>query len=497
MNDRQEIAAEPVGLESNDSLNSRVGSMWFLRVWSVFGLFLFATTWRLWTPQSLYPQVPVFESMVNAPGFIDWVAFVLIVASLIWIAITPKVSGAWSRWPIVVFASSLLVSFLLDQHRLQPWAWHWFVFAGVLVMARRGDAMRWFRWIVVSIYIYSAISKLDYQFTHSVGLQIVQAMAGLAGVSLAEHSPDLLSRFVLLLPLTELVIGIGLAFVATRRLCGWLAILLHVGLLLALGPLGLNHQSPVLIWNAFFIFQAYWLFVQREQREYAVQINLMRGWPAAAFALAVILFPITCSFGGCDHWLAWELYAPRSSRVKIELPGTAVEQLPYPARNYTMKSPKLPGVVELDLSEWSLSELGVPVYPQSRFQLGVARAVRNQMSNDRLLRVTIKSRSDRRTGQRVNELLRGNREFEEQASKFWLNSTPRTASPADEHPLAQWCAAKMSQCVAGRFPGRLSPRRLSKVGGFIICNGVQCQFRLDRFWLGRKDNFSWQSLPRN
>lgn len=437
VNDRPEIAQRPADLRDSDLPDSGSGSPCFVRVWAVFGMFLFATTWKLWTSQSLYPQVPVFESMANAPAFIDWVAFAPIVLSLIWIAIKPQCNGAWSRWPIAVFASSLLLSFLLDQHRLQPWAWHWFVFAGILALARRGDAMLWFRWIVVSVYVYSAISKLDYQFAHSVGLQMVQAIAGLVGVSLLEYSPDLLSRFVLLLPLAELVTGIGLAFVATRRLCGWLAILLHVGLLLALGPLGLNHQSPVLIWNAFFIFQTYWLFVRTEPCEHSVQTNLMGGWSAAAFALAVILFPITCSFGGCDHWLAWELYAPRSSRVSIELPVTAVEQLPYPARTYTLESPQLPGVVELDLSEWSLSELGVPVYPQSRFQLGVARAVRNQMSNDRLLRVTIKSRSDRRTGERVNQLLRGTREFEEQASGFWLNSAPRTANPTDEHPLAQ------------------------------------------------------------
>ena len=326
--------------------------------------------------------MPVFKSLVNAPAIVDWLAFAGIAFSLIWLAVKPQLRDFWSRWPIAVFALSLLVSFLLDQHRLQPWAWHWFVFAAILVSARAGEAMFWLRWIAVSVYVYSAISKLDYQFTHSVGLQMVQAIADLIGVSLSKYSPDSLSRFVLLLPLVELLIGIGLAFRSTRRVFGVLAILLHIGLLLVLGPLGLDHQWPVLIWNAFFIFQAYWLFVRRERFEHTVQTNLTQNWLAAAIALVVILFPATCSFGGCDHWLAWELYAPRSSRVTIELPATAVEQLPYPAIFYTKESPRLPGVVELDLSEWSLRELGVPVYPQARFQLAVARAVADQFPND-------------------------------------------------------------------------------------------------------------------
>ena len=50
-----------------DAANNVVSpSSVFLRVWACFGLALFAVTWKLWTPQNLYPQVPVFEVLVNA-----------------------------------------------------------------------------------------------------------------------------------------------------------------------------------------------------------------------------------------------------------------------------------------------------------------------------------------------------------------------------------------------------------------------------------------------
>ena len=420
-----------------DAANNVVSpSSVFLRVWACFGLALFAVTWKLWTPQNLYPQVPVFEVLVNAPVVVDWLALGLIFCSLALLAFQPRLDNVRSRWLITVFAVSLCVSFLLDQHRLQPWAWHWFVFATIFTLASFRDAMFWLRWIVISVYVYSAISKLDYQFTHSVGLEMLHAMADLIGVSLVSHSPESLSRFVLLLPLVELLAGIGSAFVMTRRLFGWLAMLLHVGLLLILGPWGLNHQSPVLIWNAFFIFQAYWLFVRQPQAERSSQPRLARAWAAAVVALFVILFPATCSFGGCDHWLAWELYAPRSSRVTVELPGSAIDQLPYSAGNYTKNSQWMPGVVELDLARWSLEELGVPVYPNARFQLGVARAVSDQLDDERFLRVQVKSHSNRRTGQRSSQQIRGTSEMKEQSSEFWLNTVPRAielrrASPVD------------------------------------------------------------------
>jgi len=408
----------------------------FLRVWAIFGLVLFATTWKLWTPQVVYPQVPVFEFLVNVPAIIDWIAFALVGFSIALLAIQPSLGGGRVRWPMVMLAASLLVSFSLDQHRLQPWAWHWFVFAIVFVLAKVRDATFWVRWIVTSVYVYSAISKLDYQFTHSVGLEMLHAMADLIGVSLVERSTESLSRVVLLLPLIELLVGVGLTFAATRMVFGSLAVLLHLGLLLTLGPLGLNHQSPVLIWNAFFVFQAYWLFVRREEPEFSGQPRMSSNWLVAAFALAVILFPATCSFSGCDHWLAWELYAPRSSRVTIELPASAVDQLPSPAADHAKESQHLPGVMTLDLAAWSLKELGVPVYPQSRFQLGVARAVSEQLDNDRALRVTIKSRSDRRTGKRTAQQVRGTMKLEKQSATFWLNTRPRRFDRSSEKPLA-------------------------------------------------------------
>ncbi len=397
-----------------------------VRVWACFGICLFVATWKLWTPQSLFPQIPIFEFLVDIPATIDWIAFATVLSSLILIAAKRSLSNFQTSCLLALFTSGLAVLFSLDQHRFQPWAWHWFVFAVILAIAQRREAMYWLRWIAISVYIYSAISKLDYQFTHTVGMQMLETLAKPVAGSNADWLLEFGPRFVLLLPMAELLVGFGLIFSMTRVASGWLAIILHGSLVFILGPFGLNHYLPVLVWNVYFAIQAYWLFVKSESEDPSERMSSIGSKVVSGFALCVALFPATCSLDGCDHWLAWELYAPRSSRIKIELPETVVQQLPNTVAMYAKKSAALPGVIELDLAQWSLKELSVPVYPQSRFQFGVARWTGERLDNDQTMHVTVKSQSDRWTGSREQRNVQGMLDFKNEASRYWLNTVPRS-----------------------------------------------------------------------
>jgi hypothetical protein len=402
----------------------------FVRIWAGFGIALFVATWKLWTPQQVFPQIPLFEFATTVPSIVDWVAFAGVLISLVLVLLTRKTDSNTSSWPFVLFVATLFMLFSLDQHRLQPWAWHWFVFALILSLVQIRDAIFWFRWIVISIYVYSAVSKFDYQFTHSVGLEMLHAITSWVGIQIDDLPVGIASRVVSLFPATELLIGIGLMFRAMRVVFGWVAIMLHVGLMMILGPCGLGHQSPVLVWNAFFAVQAYWLFVRHGESGDSLAVIATKTPVVSAFALMVIVFPATCSFGGCDHWLAWELYAPRSSRVTIQLPASSLSELPDPAASYAIEHPQLPGVVALDLARWSLQELNVPVYPQARFQFGVAQSIAEFDGSDRNLRIIVRGRSDRWTGDRSSHEVRGAMERSVYAARFWLNTKPRSFKPS-------------------------------------------------------------------
>jgi len=275
------------------------------------------------------------------------------------------------------------------------------------------------RWVAISIYVYSAVSKFDYQFVHTVGEQMLTTIFGFAGADTADLPEGLKNILVLLLPAGELLVGIGLAIPRFRRFAAVAAIGLHVALLVILGPWGLDHEMGVLIWNLFFIFQALILFLpnepstgQQPQTELGTDpenpfpnLTVYQDQLAMLVTIFVLWFPLTQWIGVCDHWPAWQVYSPSSSRAQL--------------RN------------DRSVSQWSLEELGVPVYPQSRFQMAVALAVVEKAAGeegqdgDERFQVELRHQSNRFTGERISEILTGPDQFKMKKSRFWLNMRAR------------------------------------------------------------------------
>ncbi|MEC8162907.1 MAG: hypothetical protein VX111_17305, partial [Planctomycetota bacterium] len=80
---------------------------------------------------------------------------------------------------------------------------------------------------------------------------------------------------------------------------------------------------------------------------------------------------------------------------------------------------------EFDLAQWSLTELGVPIYPQDRFQAGVALALARRLDNERGIRITWEGPSDRWTGERATEQWLGRQALELAVGRFRVNAEPR------------------------------------------------------------------------
>ena len=338
----QQIKRRMIGAIMSD----RSRAAWLRRTMAAFGLILFAITWRLWTPQTEFPQIPFFGWLTEVPGIVDWIAAAGTLMGLLGMLLTNR---RLVKPAIVLFLISTSLLVLLNQHRLQPWVYLMLVTGCLLVSMPSKICLTWLRRIVISIYIYSAISKFDYQFVFTVGEQMLNVLLGFIGLETTGLPQWLQVSLVLCLPLGEFLIGGLLLFSKTRRLGGWLAMGLHASLLLILGPLGLNHQPGVLIWNAWFIAQAWLLFasskpskaVQKgsdlethqnlaaETRRSSIEsppVELI--WFGRLLASFVIAFPITCAVSPwvelpikADHWVAWEVYAPRSSRALVQVPA--------------------------------------------------------------------------------------------------------------------------------------------------------------------------------
>ena len=245
--------------------------MTLLRRWfALCALALFAATWRLWTPQTVFPQIPYFEVLRSVPGWVDWIALTGVVIALVGLLCAPGERGASAlRVPPVrafalLFIASLLVLVLLDQHRLQVWAYQFAIVAIVLGAfadaACSKTACMHLRLLVIGIYFWSAISKLDHAFLHSLGPELLRGTLAAFGIEPGWMRSDVAATLSLTFPLVELAVAGLLAFRPTRRFGLTASIVMHVLLLATLGPWGLDHSWGVLLWNVYFIGQNMLLF---------------------------------------------------------------------------------------------------------------------------------------------------------------------------------------------------------------------------------------------
>ncbi len=412
-----------------------------LQRWTaIISLALLAATYRLWIPQTVFPQVPAFALLCDAPVWCDWILLGCLIAGLLFVAMGR--TGYLHSCGCVFILVSLCALVCLDQHRLQPWAYQLWLFTTIWLGCGFHVGLTWMRWLMVSIYFYSALGKFDFEFLHTVGQQMLGAMATWFGRDLTEIPGWLRLVVVATFPMAELVVAAGLVWPKTRRLAGLFAICLHLTLIGVLGPLGLNHRMGVLLWNAQFAVQVYLLFVAK--RMPLVNGDMVKPTAAPKFFVwlsgcvqssciaiiaTVIVLPITERFGVWDHWPSWALYAPHSSRARVEVDAPSLHRLPADLVAL-MKKPILEdeGMLEwvlVPIDAWSLQSLDTPIYPQARFQLGVAKKIASAVDSEGQVRVTILGMANRFTGRRQTEVFDGAAQLEKTGADLWFNSRPR------------------------------------------------------------------------
>jgi hypothetical protein len=395
-------------------------------LWGLTVCLLMAVTWKLWIPQTEFPRIPLVGLLASLPSAIHWIVLGLLVGSCLAILVIGP-SRSYQRWGLVGFLLAACLLVALDQHRLQPWFYQCLLFALVMTCCSPARAMPLLRALLVSVYVFSALGKFDYQFLHSLGPHFLEAGCQLIGMSSTGWTTPLPMLVSTLFPTVEFVGAVGLLVPRLRKLAMVVLISMHLGLLLILGPLGLNHQPGVLAWNVSFIFQLLLLFGPPTASRKVVAKQLTDDSSRAvrfSYLFAVILLlPLLEPVGFLDHWLAWGLYSPRNSRVTLEVYEPQAGLLPVAVQPFIQPGRQRQGMVQVRMDLWSLESLGVPIYPQGRFQLGVATSLLRE-SGTRAFVVTRQSMSHRFTGQRSTIELKKLDTLERELSKFIINADP-------------------------------------------------------------------------
>jgi len=302
---------------------------------------------NLWTTDRTYPLVPIFDSFARA----DWLGIITpitIIALLIGILLSPK----W-RYLSVIFLFLLILIVLTDQSTLQPWVYQYSFMLGVI--AYTGIKSKSListtanlQLLIGSIYILSGSYKLNADFFVNTFPWLLSPVTD--RLLFLTNSLNSLGIYIALF---EIVLGVLLLVPRTRQLGIYCAVMMHIGILLLLSPLGLNWNSAIWPWNVTMITLVLILFWNDKvpSIKYAFENKKL----ALSITVLFIVLPAIGHIGHWDSYLSFSLYSGNTT-------GAYIQSSLVPSSR-------------ANVSGWSQSELNVPAYPEPRVYKSILQSI--------------------------------------------------------------------------------------------------------------------------
>ena len=393
---------------------------------ALFAAAQIGTSFRLWTPQSEFPQVPVIQGFVW-PDFMAW-----LLLSGVGIAIVGQFVGACrgtaSRWAALMFLLTTGGLLLEDQHRAQPWMIHYLWISVLILIGRPRRTLTLVLTLTASLYVYSAISKANLMFLEQHGQVILSGLFRSLSLDL-DRIPEAIRRLLIAgFPVGECMIAVGLLIPRTRQLAAFVAMIMHGLLILTFSSRGLNHEWSVLLWNGFFLTQALLLWVIPERHRKSDQVISLtsphrRDWIKRSMVVLLWSFPILRLTGHLDQWVGWSLYSPREVVVRDflkEPPDQIDKEFPdFTSAPYQWIQGEA-GPLAFVSDRWSIAELHVPLNPEPRIEFAVAWALCEKYDCWDQLTLVVERRDLMSTTERESEQFSGRAELEELSRQFHL-----------------------------------------------------------------------------
>jgi hypothetical protein len=362
-------------------------------------------SWKLWiSSHRLFPSTPVWSWLPQPPFPLDF-AFA---GSLLVLMAAVAVSARPAR-SIQVLLVLLAALGVLDQSRWQPWMVQYAVMFGSLLLfpwstrpltawpANQVSAgLHACRLFMVCMYSYSGLEKLGYGFA-TVLPDIVAPLFRWLHFRADNLSERALLPLAIPLALVECASGVMLAFPQTRSAAAVCLILMHVALLWWLGPLGTNWNYVVWPWNLMLIGLLLLLFWR--QPAWSLQDIWRSHWYSKVIALVFGVLPLLTVAGVWDSYLGFSVYTGNIKRAIVHISPTQIPELPQTIRQYTLSD----GVIDID--RWCYTELGVPIYPETRVFVSVGRQVAQWLGSGARIRVIQLGRPDPFTGDRSSTII--------------------------------------------------------------------------------------------
>jgi hypothetical protein len=345
---------------------------------------------RLFLATRAYPRAPVLDGWPLLSTPFDVVALGALLVALCGVALAPR-----PRWWAAAAAVLALALAVEDQSRWQPWFYQYAVMLAALAVARDDDdTIATWRAVLVGLYLWGGIQKLNSTFMTHVFPWLVEPLTGVL--------PAALDRLLLggwmVVPALEIAVAAGLLVARLRNAAVVAAIATHIVVLGLLGPLGHGTNAVVWPWNAALAALVALLFWNGGD---AAGLRVLAPRRLSAHAAGLVLFLIlpAVSFAGrWDAYLSGALYSGNLQVAALSVTDEVVARLPEQARRHVARNRA--GANVLDVWEWSMGELGVPSYPEDRIFRAVARDVCRLAGDPADVALVIFGRPDTMTGHR-------------------------------------------------------------------------------------------------
>lgn len=282
---------------------------------------------------------------------------------------------AGARIVLAAWMGLMLVLFLQDQMRWQPWAYLYLLCLVPFLFPDRNERALLLaaRIVFIATYLWGGLHKLGVPFARFYETTLAKGLLADAG----ETTRTLVLGFGRSIPFVEIFIGILLLVPKARRAGVVLACVMHGGILLWKGPLGDASNSVIWPWNACMIALLFLLFPKHEP--------LLPAWKAAGspglrlatalVAVLVCLMPAFSQNGKWPRYLSSHLYSGHQQRMLVGLTPSGQAKLGAAFKDAIRESANWPGYGEIESMTWAFGALNVPLVSEDAVLLRIAKAL--------------------------------------------------------------------------------------------------------------------------
>lgn len=335
-------------------MNTGSATFPFIRIAALALLAGMLCSWPLWDVEARafdFPVLPLMENFGQVSGqAARWMAVlgVLLLGFLAFFPFRKTLLGAAISYVLLLCA--------LDLNRLQPWVWLYLL---VFSLAFFGGREQQLRYLLAAVYFWSGFHKLTPYFAEDNFQWFCSAFSFTEPLG---HSPTLGYAVAVF----EMSLASGLLWSRSRPFFKWIAIGLHIIILLVISPLGHNWNLVIVPWNL--VMMAFvWVSCANPRNKTEPQPTTQSPWKSGQMILIALawLSPALNILGLWPHTLSWQLYTntqPEGTFYVNGPPQFRSKQSEEVWKHFTTPSDS----TRLYLDDWAMQTLRVPLFPSNR-----------------------------------------------------------------------------------------------------------------------------------